>query len=65
MSIKNRAKRLENIKDSFAVGMAAEVRDKRILLIDDITTTGATLAEARKVLLASGARDVKAFVIAH
>lgn len=65
MSIRNRSERLENIKNSFAVKNAEEVRGKHIILIDDITTTGATLAEGRQVLLNAGARDVKAFVIAH
>lgn len=65
MSIRNRSERLENIKNSFAVSNVKQARDKRIILIDDIATTGATLSEAKKVLLSSGARAVKAFVIAH
>ena len=65
MSIRNRQERLENVKNSFAVKDAALARGKHIILIDDITTTGATLAEARQVLLNAGAQDVKAFVIAH
>jgi predicted amidophosphoribosyltransferase len=36
-----------------------------IILIDDVTTTGATLLEARKKLLTSGALHVIAYTIAH
>lgn len=38
--------------------VAAPVRDVRVLLVDDVHTTGATVGEARATLLAAGARDV-------
>lgn len=41
------------------------VDGKYIILIDDVTTTGSTLHEARITLLAAGAQDVFAFTIAH
>ena len=41
------------------------VKGRNIILIDDITTTGATLNEARKVLKKGGARKVIAFTVAH
>jgi len=40
-------------------------KNKNIILIDDITTTGATLNEARRTLKKSGARKVIAFTVAH
>ena len=67
--IKDRSVRLKNLVGSFAI--KNEVRNseflkgKNIILIDDITTTGATLAEAKKVLKKSGARKVIAFTVAH
>lgn len=61
--IRDRNVRLKNLAGSFAAAQSA--RGKNIILIDDVTTTGATLSEARKVLKSSGARKVIAFTIAH
>lgn len=60
----NRKKRLENLSDCFQAD-AELVAGRNIILIDDVATTGATLEEARKTLLAAGARKVIAFTIAH
>lgn len=64
-SIKNRRARLQNLRGAYAAKDPDEVSGKNILLIDDITTTHATLAEARRVLRLAGARKVLAFTIAH
>ncbi|MBI3888506.1 ComF family protein [Candidatus Nomurabacteria bacterium] len=65
--IKDRRTRLKNIIGSFAVKDSEKnkIKNRNIILIDDITTTGATLTEARKVLKQAGARKVIAFTIAH
>lgn len=67
--IKDRSVRLKNIVGSFAIKNpeqnAEQIKKKNIILIDDITTTGATLSEARKILRQSGARKVIAFTVAH
>ena len=67
--IGNRNERLENIIGSFAVKNTKEnislIKNRNVILIDDIITTGATLNEARKTLKQSGARKVIAFTIAH
>lgn len=63
--IENRRERLKNIVGSFAVQNAELVKNRNIILIDDITTTGATLSEARKVLRQAGARKIIAFTVAH
>ncbi len=55
--------RLENIKDSFFVKDVDEIKGKRILLIDDIHTTGATLNECSKVLKKAGAKSVDVFTL--
>ena len=63
--IHNRRERMENVIGSFAVKNAELIAGQNIILIDDITTTGATLSEARKVLKKYGARKIIAFTIAH
>lgn len=64
-SIKNRRGRLQNLRGAYAVNSKAQVFGKNILLIDDITTTHATLIEARRALKAAGAKKVLAYTIAH
>ncbi len=63
--IENRTERLKNIVGSFAVKNAEQVKNRNLILIDDITTTGATLSEARKVLKEAGAKKIIAFTVAH
>ncbi len=66
--IENRTERLKNIIDSFGIKSETQktlIKHKNIILIDDITTTGATLNEARKILKNAGAKKVIAFTIAH
>ena len=58
--------RRENIKGCFALadagGTAAE--DKKIILIDDVTTSGTTFAEAARVLKSGGAKKILALAVA-
>lgn len=56
--------RLNNLKGSFSVSNLDEIRDKTVLLCDDIKTTGATLSECEKALLSAGAKDVYCICIA-
>lgn len=67
--IKNRNVRFKNLVGSFAIKNekqnAKSIKNRNIILVDDITTTGATLNEARKVLRQAGARKVIAFTVAH
>lgn len=65
MSIKDRTARWENVGGAFAVPAADQVRGRNVLLIDDVTTTGATLSEARRVLHQAGARTILTAAIAH
>ncbi|MDD5045208.1 MAG: ComF family protein [Candidatus Omnitrophica bacterium] len=57
-------RRFLNVKDSFALSDAAAIKDKMIILIDDVLTTGATCSEAARVLKDNGARTVFALTIA-
>ncbi|MCC7160530.1 ComF family protein [Candidatus Nomurabacteria bacterium] len=67
--IKDRRARLKNISGSFAIKNTEEnikkLKNRNIIIIDDILTTSATLSEARKVLKQSGARKIIAFTVAH
>lgn len=60
----SRSERLTNVVGIFEVIDPAAVSSARIILIDDVTTTGATLAEAIRVLRNSGA-SVTAVALAH
>ncbi len=60
----NASQRVNNMKGAFSVTKHDAVAGKRILLIDDVTTTGATLNEAALELRKSGCRNVFAAVIA-
>lgn len=59
----SRRERLNNQKNIFVV--CGDVTGKRIILIDDVTTTGTTLKEARSILIENGALEVMALTIAH
>ncbi len=59
----SRAERLKNQQGVFYV--TGDISGMNIILVDDVTTTGATLLEARKVLLEKGASSVECFTIAH
>jgi ComF family protein len=62
-TITTRAERLKNQIGSFESEKSA--KGMNLLLIDDVATTGATIEEARKVLLRSGAESVRAATLAH
>lgn len=61
----SRLERLKNSSGIFAVHENANIVGRMFILIDDVVTTGATLNEARRTLLAAGASNVICFVIAH
>ena len=63
--IKQRAKRLKNMREAFAVINPEAARGKQIILIDDVLTTGGTMADARRALEAAGAKIVIAAAVAH
>ena len=56
-------KRRVNLKDAFSASSKAQ--NKKIMLVDDVCTTGTTLLEASKALYNAGAEDVKCFTIAR
>jgi len=58
------SRRSANVRGAFAVRRGADVDGAGVLLVDDVTTTGATVNEAARVLLAAGAREVVVAVLA-
>lgn len=56
--------RRANVKDCFSVTAPNAVRGKNVLLVDDVATSGATLAEAARSLKRAGIRHVTALVFA-
>ncbi|HEY4524381.1 MAG TPA: phosphoribosyltransferase family protein [Candidatus Paceibacterota bacterium] len=65
VSIKNRTARLANLKNAFAVRAPEQIVGQKIILIDDVFTTGGTIAEAKRILRRAGAATVTALTIAH
>ena len=57
-----REERLANVRGAFRV--IKDVAGKKLLLLDDVTTTGATLEECRRVLAEAGAAQNSAAVVA-
>jgi len=59
------AERLVAVKGIFAVRHPERVRGKRVLLIDDVLTTGATVNECARILKKAGASRVDVLTIAR
>ncbi len=62
LSLKERKK---NIRGCFYVKKANLIKDKRILIIDDVFTTGSTVNECARVLRHSGAREILVATLAR
>jgi predicted amidophosphoribosyltransferase len=59
-----RENRLTQLNGSFAIRNPRRIQNRKILLIDDVLTTGGTLIAASKALKAAGAKQVDALVFA-
>lgn len=55
--------RRENIKGCFALAPGADVAQKKIILVDDVVTSGTTFAEAARVLRQAGAKKILALAV--
>ncbi|MFH0755367.1 MAG: phosphoribosyltransferase family protein [bacterium] len=62
--LKNKTKRLENLKNCFYADIK-KIKNRNIILIDDVITTGTTMKEAVKTLQKVGAKKVIGFSLAH
>jgi ComF family protein len=61
----DRAERMQNLRGAFRLRKKADVRSLRVLLIDDVLTTGSTLSECARVLKEAGAQSVHAATAAR
>jgi len=61
---KNSEKRRKSVINLFAMLPKIDVCGKTIILVDDVCTTGSTIGECSKVLLAAGAKKVILLVLA-
>jgi ComF family protein len=62
---RDRTERARNVRDAFAVRRPARVAGRRVLLVDDVMTTGATADECARVLRAAGARRIDVLTLAR
>jgi ComF family protein len=61
----DRKKRMENLRNAFAMRHSMHMRDRHLILIDDVLTTGSTLDECASVLMKAGAASVRAITVAR
>ena len=61
----DRRHRMQNLRNAFAPHKNADVKDKSLLLVDDVLTTGSTLDACASVLLEHGAASVCALTVAR
>jgi competence protein ComFC len=61
----DRTERMQNLHGAFRLRKNADVRELRVLLVDDVLTTGSTLSECARVLKESGAGSVHAITAAR
>ncbi len=61
----NKWQRDKNIKQAFKLAGHVDITNKRILLVDDVLTTGATVNACARILMGGGACEVRVLTLAH
>ena len=61
---RSRARRIQNMKDAFALESPRQIRGRHVILVDDVMTSGATLRAAARALKQGGPASVSALVLA-
>jgi ComF family protein len=62
---RDRGQRRRNVRDAFAVRRPARIAGRRVLLVDDVMTTGATVDECARALRSAGARRIDVLTLAR
>jgi ComF family protein len=62
---RTRSQRADNVRGAFRLGQTANVTGKRVLLIDDVLTSGATVEECARVLRRAGAAQIDVLTLAR
>lgn len=62
---KNRSDRFTNLRGAFSIQHPELITGRNVIILDDVTTTGATLEEATKVVLKAKPRSVLRVALAH
>ncbi|MBW2651044.1 MAG: ComF family protein, partial [Deltaproteobacteria bacterium] len=57
--------RMANVRGAFEAADRSRIEGKKILLIDDVYTTGSTAKECSKILMKSGAKEVAVLTLAR
>jgi ComF family protein len=60
-----RPRRIENLRGAFRVAHLSRVRDRDVLLVDDVMTTGTTASECTRILRKAGAQNVWVATVAR
>lgn len=60
-----RQKRIENVRGAFAAGKRTQLGDKRVMIVDDVFTTGATTDACARVLKRMGAGEIWVCTVAR
>lgn len=63
--ISNRNSRLKNVRGVYEITRPDIVKGRIVIVIDDVTTTGATMTEIIKIIKSSGAKKVLGLALAH
>ncbi|MDP1706484.1 MAG: phosphoribosyltransferase family protein [bacterium] len=61
---KNYDQRKKNIEGSFSIKNPEKIKNKTVIIVDDVFTSGATMREAIKIIKPAGAKKIMALVIA-
>lgn len=64
VKMRDHKERLANLQNAFIAVDKESIKDKNILLVDDVFTSGSTMIEAAKTLKEGGAKKVVGFVVA-
>ena len=60
-----KTERQRNVRDAFRIREPGRVKGEKIIIVDDVYTTGSTLNECARVLLEGGANEVAALTLAR